>query len=408
MDTGGLMDNKLKLMAIALGIFCVIAFILAFSYVGKYNTAVRDIAQLGKEKTTLREENIALAKRAANAQEEFERLKERQESMKADLDRLGSERDDLQKRFDALFSERGKLIEKLQKSLAEPQAITAPVPELKAPTPDEYWASVLKEKTNLEVQLSNLKNTLGDIQLKMDEAVKNKESAELEFQRVAKEKEDAQRQLEYNEKMVDSLSLQLAREKDYKRKVQDQIRLLKEENYGLRARLKDTLNRKMSLEKRLKETEDKRMELYNRLNQMDQLLQEKLSAVLDTKQDLMDIKKGSAPSDSSAAVELSPIIVQPRDSGQQGGIMSGADAQENMYAPITGHASGKIVSFNEENSFVVLDMGEKQGMHKGKILHSYRGSRQIATLEIIQVRANVSAADIKNRSGEIKVGDIVR
>ena len=55
-----------------------------------------------------------------------------------------------------------------------------------------------------------------------------------------------------------------------------QFKLVKEENYALRGRLKEVMSGKISLERRLKDTEDKRLDLYNRLSQMDMVLQDKL------------------------------------------------------------------------------------------------------------------------------------
>jgi hypothetical protein len=38
----------------------------------------------------------------------------------------------------------------------------------------------------------------------------------------------------------------------------------------------------------------------------------------------------------------------------------------------------------------------------------YRRSNEIASLEVIQVRRDICAADIKSKSVELQVGDIVR
>ena len=47
-------------------------------------------------------------------------------------------------------------------------------------------------------------------------------------------------------------------------------------------------------------------------------------------------------------------------------------------------------------------------MSVGSVLKVYRDSRAIATLEVIQVRRDICAADIKDKSTELKVGDIVK
>lgn len=396
------MERKIKIIAVALAVISVLVGFIALNYYGRYNALTREKQQLEKEKQTLRQENNVLAQKASDAQEEILRIRKQAEEAQAELGRIVIERDDLQKKSEALSQERDKLIERLQRALAgSSQAVPAPVAPAAqaAAVPDEYWAGVVKQKEGLELQLINLREALKNNQIRMDELAQEKTSFDLEVQRLVKEKADIQRQLEYAEKMADSLSLQLVREKDDKRKVIKQADLFKEENYALRSRVKDLMGAKVSLEKRLNETEEKRIALAGRLNQMDQLLQEKLSGILDAKQDLGDIKEGLAPS-SGPSVELPPILV-PGAPDEAGVRPAEAEAPSRPGA-------GEVISVNEENNFVILDIGENQGVHPGQVLYVQRGQQQIAALEVVEVRANICAADIKEKSAPLRVGDSVR
>lgn len=396
------MERKIKIIAVALAVISVLVGLIALNYYGRYNALTREKQQLEKEKQTLRQENNVLAQKASDAQEEILRIRKQAEEAQAELGRIVIERDDLQKKSEALSQERDKLIERLQRALAgSSQAVPAPVAPAAqaAAVPDEYWAGVVKQKEGLELQLINLREALKNNQIRMDELAQEKTSFDLEVQRLVKEKADIQRQLEYAEKMADSLSLQLVREKDDKRKVIKQADLFKEENYALRSRVKDLMGAKVSLEKRLNETEEKRIALAGRLNQMDQLLQEKLSGILDAKQDLGDIKEGLAPS-SGPSVELPPILV-PGAPDEAGVRPAEAEAPSRPGA-------GEVISVNEENNFVILDIGENQGVHPGQVLYVQRGQQQIAALEVVEVRANICAADIKEKSAPLRVGDSVR
>lgn len=416
------MDKNIKLIAIILGALCLVALFTAFSYVNKYKAIVRDNQQLEKDKQDLRQENNALTQKAASSQQEAARLKERYDGLRSENEHLTSARDDLQKRYDTISEEKNKLIDKLQNALSKSVAEEEAGRETPAVTGDQYWANVLKEKQNLELQLADLKNKLRNSELKMSELSANKSDLELDLQKASKEKDEIQRQLEYNEKMADSLSLQLVREKDDKRKLEKQANFLKEENHALRSRLREVTSTKVSLEKKLKEVEDKRQELYSRLNQADQLMQDKLSEVMDIKQDLKDIRRGSAPI-SGSAVELSPIVVH----NNQGEIsLKGAETEvkgsaiEPVFSKeIMAEASepakdqprtltAKIRSVDSENNFVIFDAGAKQGIHNGQVLNVFRDSKIIAALEVIEVQANVSAADIKEKIIEPQSGDIVR
>jgi len=400
------MDKKIKLIAIILGALCLAALFTAFSYVNKYKAVVRDNQQLEKDKQDLRQENNVLAQKSASSQQEASRLKERYDDLKSENEHLTSERDDLKKRYDDISEEKNKLIDRLQDALAKGTAEEASGAQMPEVIGDQYWANVLKEKQNLELQLADLRDKLRNSELMMSELSGNKSDFELELQKVSKEKDEIQRQLEYNEKMADSLSLQLVREKDDKRKLEKQANLLKEENYALRNRLKEVTGTKVSLEKKLKAAEDKRLELYNRLNQTDLLMQEKLSEVMDIKQDLKDIRKGATPI-SGSAVELSPIVVRSPLAQQQAVGMK--EPQSESAGVATSLQPGaKVVSINEENNFVILNTGENQGIYKGQRLTVYRGETPIATLEVIQVRPNVCAADIKEKTADIKAGDIAK
>lgn len=406
------MEQRIKIIAIALGVLFIIVLFFAFSYVNKYNALNRDHEELIKKHENLKKQNDELTKKAANTQEELGRLKDKTEKMKSEIGSLSSSRDDLQKKYDTLIHEREKLVERLKSSSGAPVVVAAPAAPAAAPVSppaDEYWAGILKQKENLELQISQLKETIKNNQFKVDELTQEKTSLDLEAQRLVKDKADLQRQLEYTEKVTDSLSLQLVRERDDKRKIVKQANLFKEENYVIRGRVKDLMSAKVSLEKKLKDAEDKRMELASRLTQMDEVLEEKLSSILDTKQDISDIKKGVNPS-SGSSLEL-PAIVVPGGVSQSGAFPAGEGAPASSVATVDAgqsRSSGRVISVNEENNFVIVDIGEDDGVYQGQTLSAYRGNEQIASLEVVEVRAHICAADIKEKAAYLKAGDIVR
>ena len=57
---------------------------------------------------------------------------------------------------------------------------------------------------------------------------------------------------------------------------------------------------------------------------------------------------------------------------------------------------------------MIVDLGEKSGVRLGDSLSVYRDSKYIARLEVIQVRGDISAADLKDQWSKVKVGDIIR
>src|SRR3990167_4414112 len=101
-----------------------------------------------------------------------------------------------------------------------------------------------KEKQTLRAENDALASKTTRVE---EELSGEKLTFDLEIQKLSKEKTDLQRQLEYNEKLSDSISLQLVREKEDKRKIQKQASLMKEENYALRIRLKSMMSAAVSL-----------------------------------------------------------------------------------------------------------------------------------------------------------------
>jgi hypothetical protein len=138
--------------------------------------------------------------------------------------------------------------------------------------------------------------------------------------------------------------------------------------------------------------------LNRRLQETEQLVQGRIDEVLQIKKDLESrIGKGSAgiSADESKPIELPPIVVR-----------SGATPAKAS----TGMSSltGKVVSLNDANNFVIIDLGEDNGVKVGDNFKIYRDNKQVASIEVIQTRKDISAADIKQKSQKIQVGDLVK
>jgi hypothetical protein len=70
--------------------------------------------------------------------------------------------------------------------------------------------------------------------------------------------------------------------------------------------------------------------------------------------------------------------------------------------------NGSVISVKDEWSFVVGNLGEKQGVKIGMPMRVMRGDKRIATLRVIDVRQRICGAVIQemdSRKDRIKVGD---
>ncbi|MFA5388483.1 MAG: hypothetical protein WC312_01865 [Candidatus Omnitrophota bacterium] len=70
---------------------------------------------------------------------------------------------------------------------------------------------------------------------------------------------------------------------------------------------------------------------------------------------------------------------------------------------------GRVVTVNKEHNFVVIDLGKQDGIEIGNMFNVYRGLALLGSVEIIQARDRIAAADIKNlKDGmDIEINDTV-
>jgi hypothetical protein len=69
---------------------------------------------------------------------------------------------------------------------------------------------------------------------------------------------------------------------------------------------------------------------------------------------------------------------------------------------------GSVISVKEEWSFIVGNLGEKQGVKIGMPMRVMRDDRKIATLRVVDVREKICGAvvqDMDSKKDKIKVGD---
>ena len=77
-------------------------------------------------------------------------------------------------------------------------------------------------------------------------------------------------------------------------------------------------------------------------------------------------------------------------------------------SPERGLMDGNVISVKDEWSFVVGNLGEKQGVKVGMPMRIMRGDKRIATLRVIDVRQRICGAVIQemdSKKERIKVGD---
>jgi len=348
----------------------------------------------------------------AQVQSAYDELKKRSDDLQNQVNQANSDRDDWKNRADTVSHERDNLIEKLKnppvKIVYKDRIVvkTAPAAEVPSGQGDQYWASVLKQKAALQLQVEKEKAELNQAALQVIDLKKQNSDLDLEVKQLSNEKDEIAQKIKYGEDLADNLSIDLARSRNDQKAVDERADKLKEENLQLLSQIRDLTSTKLGLEKTIARLTDDKDTMQRKLIETESVIQGRVDDIWKIKESLDKKLSENAPSSSSpGSMELPPIIVNAPNGQQQ--VASVGRSASNP--PVSGKRQGSIISINASNNFVIVDLGQANSpVSVGNILKVYRNSNTIASLEVIQVRREICAADIKDRTDEIKVGDIVK
>lgn len=399
------MGKGLKFIIIGLLILLLVAVFFVLQLLQQRQSLQQNYNDI-KEK--LNTQSTDYSSKLSGFKSESERLASRAAQLEKEMSILTGERNGLQEKYDLLLKEKDSLVEKLQTLATTKKEISPtsvmPIAQIPAvPESDEYWAGVLKTRADLELKLSDLKEVVGELQIKLDTVSKEKNEVSLRATELEQANQDLTRKAEYNDRLAVNLSSELLREQKDKQHILDQLTVIKQENLSLRARIKELDKTNLALKEKMKSLEDDRLVLEGKIDQMDVNLDRKIQEVAKVAGDIQSLARAqdkmkvsrTQEKGSSEEVELPPIVVK-------------GDRQEaiNDLKII----SGKIVAINETNNFVVVNLGENQGVTIGRKFEVYRNSVSIGSIEVIQTRKNISAADIlsSDPKHKIRIGDTVK
>lgn len=117
------------------------------------------------------------------------------------------------------------------------------------------------------------------------------------------------------------------------------------------------------------------------------------------------------------AVELPPIMIASPVVGSQTPLLNVTPSLPVPTTPGTGMTvaaedptipNGKILTVNEDHQFVVIGLGEKDGVMPGMKFKVLRGGEEVGAVEVIETRPHIAAADIKEtRTARLQSDDQV-
>ncbi len=388
---------------------------------------------LSKEKNNLskqlddyrtRETNQAIEHK--NLQDKFAAVEKEKNDLQAKINSVGGnideisskvkdltrERDDLKSRFDILQKERddltAKLIEK-SKSAAQDLAKNTQVAKndnanleendkTKPGSPDDedYWAKILKAKAALQMDLEKVKDDLSKSTLEISELKKQNSDLQMEISKLNTDKEAIAREIKYGNDLAKNLSLELARAQSEKQFMSDRMAKIADENTNLHEQLKNLTSTKVALERSIVKLQSDKKQIEGKLFETEGVISNRVEQIYQLKDSLEKDFKPAVKNPKTGEVDLSPIII------------NSSDKNATEIKPQPASVNGNVVSINDENNFVIVNIGEDSGIKIGEKLNVYRGADFIAGLEVIQIRKDILAADIKNKMKPIEVGDSVK
>jgi chromosome segregation ATPase len=383
------MEQKAKFIIVGLiGVTVICLFLFMQALGGKQ--------QLARERDDLKSENTSLTAKMDKLSSSLRGYEEKIRSLSGDLDRVSQEKAELDRKYELIKKEREDLAEKLKnQKQKQPDSESRESQGFVSQADDAYWAGILKAKTDLELQLGNVRNELRTLQINNEQLQRDKSTSEIELNNLKREKTDLSRQLDYNKKLLDSIAQELVRERNDKSQIQNSYKTIHSENAILSRQLASLNTRKVNLERNLQELNEDKNVLKRRISEMESMLTDKLTQINGLKGRIEGVKAGMPVEEKKESIELPAIVVKPQP---------GASGTEEASATLM----GKVMAINKDNNFVIIDLGDEAGIKVGDALRVYRADKPIANIEAIQVRRNISACDIKKQGMPIKIGDTVR
>jgi chromosome segregation ATPase len=375
------MNSNLKIAAYSiLAILTMLAFISAF-WLGAENRRVysdymeeqalwrqknRDLEfELDKFKIEIAE----IRSKLSGYREQVAKLEDRKVIAEEELQSLASENTRLKNEVTRLVRDKGSLQERLQKSTKRDER-----------REDEFWSNLLREKSALELQMSNLERLLQ----RKDQEISRFEDEGRRLNQITgellEEKSLLEDRLGETKSLVSSFSQSLEQEREERFESIKTLEKLEQDKQFLALQLEQAQQDKLAAEKRLDNLKGKmaqeqemKSRFEKRVGYVNQILEDKMLEVTRLKQDLetaLEDIKNMAYDQEDSRVELPPIEI--RDSSIR----------------------AKVISVNNSEGFIVIDRGRRDGVESGMESFIYREGRLIAKLRVKEVREVTSALDV--------------
>lgn len=389
------MDKTLRsVLWILVGLVVLSSFSTAWFFLSKERlyseyTSLEDLFKTTMEKlnteiTAANQEKTELRSKLSAIEERFNILKASHTTLKSEHEIAVSERDDLSREVASV--KKAKVF--LEKRLKEMES-------------DMFVANLLKEKIGLEVEIERLKNEAAPKDQEISMLKAQAMDRDLKMAKLQEEKNAIDRKFRNSEQVAQILSSDILKEKDLNKEDRAMSEKIVLENNALKSRVSEFEEIAKEYNSLLAEKDSMRARIARLENDVESKGQEINKFKVAFQESAVKLQEMRAEAyHSPREVELPPIVAQKTAKltapsleriGEKAGI------------------EGRIVTVNKEHNFVVIDLGKQDGIGIGNKFNVYRGQAFLGSVEVIQARDRIAAADIKDlKEGmDIEINDTV-
>jgi len=389
------MDKTLRsILWILVGLVVLSSFSTAWFFLSKeklYNeyTNLEELFKttmdrLSTELTLAASEKTELKSKLQAIEERFNTLEASHSILKSEREAAVGERDSVKRELASV--RKGKAF--LEKRLKEMES-------------DMFVADLLKQKVGLEVEIERLKNDMDPKDQEISRLKVESMDKDLMLAKLQEEKNMIGRRLRNSEQVAQILSGDLLREKDAGKEDKAMSEEIATENNALRSKISKFEGIAKEYNSLLAEKEN----MNAKLARFESDIEYKNREIDKFKIALQENAAGSEETRAEAyhspeEVDLPPIVAQKTAKLTTPSLERIGENSE---------LKGRIVTVNKEHNFVVIDLGKQDGIGIGNKFNVYRGDAFLGSIEIIQARDRIAAADIKDLTEgmDIEINDTV-
>ncbi len=365
---------------------------IAYKFFTEKEYLVKEKVELFNKNTVLINENNDLQNQYGMLQNEKFDLESRINIIQSELDRVQTESRSFKSRFEDVTRQRDELVQRLESGSPSVTQVASQFSSKEPISAKGDWVDFVERKALVEAHLMDLKSKLSEANVKISELENNNIELSLKLGLYNKERELILSQKKYKERALRVMSMDLVSEREQRALAVKEAVVLRSENVDLKRNIILANKQKVILEKDLNKAIVSKESIEYRIANAENVLKQKSLIFSELKEQLeMAMLDGKSLEDSNlTSVELPPIVVKPNIPGLRA-------------------VQGEVVAVNRDESFVVVNIGEDTGIVPGTLLKVYRADVNIATLEVIETRKEICAADINEVVGDyvIQQGDKV-